>query len=565
VPAQDCHAENGSVIHEQTGRRLRYGEVAAAAAKLPVPDAVFLKEPEQFKLLGTPQARLDGPAKVDGSAIFGTDVQLPGLLTAMVVRCPVYGGKARRVDNAQAKKIAGVRQVVTISTGVAVVADHFWAAKLGRDALNIEWDEGPDAELDSSTITRRFADVVDDGTIGRDDGNANKTIVTASKTIDAVYEVPYLAHACMEPMNCTAHVRDDGCDIWVPTQGQTNTHNTGMKLTGLPAEQVWVHTTFLGGGFGRRSEQDFVTDAIEISKAVGAPVKVIWTREDDIQHDYYRPATYNRLTAVLDDNGMPVAWRHRIAGPSIRARDAKDREDSGKDFSTTEVALNLPYAIPNLQVSYARVNTAVPVGYWRSVSSSQNAYITECFLDELAAAGSKDPYQLRRELLRDQPRHRGVLELAASKAGWETPLPAGRFRGIAVAASFASFAAQVAEISIEQGRIRVHRVVCAIDCGMIVNPDTIAAQMESGIIYGLTAALKGEISIAHGRAQQSNFNDYPLLTLEECPEIEVHIIPSTADPGGVGEPGTPPIAPAVANAVFAATGKPVRRLPIRLT
>ena len=564
VPAQDCHAENGSVIHDQTGRHLRYGELATAAAKLPVPDAVFLKEPEQFKLLGTAQARLDGPAKVDGSAIFGTDVQLPGLLTAMVVRCPVYGGKVRHVDDAQAKKIAGVRQVVTISTGVAVVADNFWAAKLGRDTLNIEWDAGPDAKLDSSTITRRFADVVDDGTVGRDDGNANKVIDSASKVIDAIYEVPYLAHACMEPMNCTAHVREDSCDIWVPTQGQTNTHKTGMQLTGLPAEQVRVHTTFLGGGFGRRSEQDFVTDAIETSKAVGAPVKVMWTREDDIQHDYYRPATYNRLTAVLDDKGMPIAWRHRIAGPSISTRDAKGREDSGKDFSTTEVALNLPYAIPNLQVSYARVNTAVPVGYWRSVSSSQNAYITECFLDELAAAGGKDPYQLRRELLRDQPRHRGVLELAASKAGWDTPLPAGRFRGIAVAASFASFAAQVAEISIDRGRVRVHRVVCAIDCGMIVNPDIIAAQMESGIIYGLTAALKGEISIAQGRAQQSNFNDYPLLTLEECPEIEVHIIPSTADPGGVGEPGTPPIAPAVANAVFAATGKPVRRLPIRL-
>jgi len=565
VSPQDCHAENGNVIHDQSGRRLRYGELAAAAAKLPVPDAVFLKEPDQFKLLGTPQPRLDGPAKVDGSAIFGTDVQLPGLLTAMVVRCPVYGGKVQRIDDAQAKKIAGVRQVVTISTGVVVVADHFWAAKLGRDALHIEWDYGPDAKLDSATISQRFAAVVDDGTIGRNDGNANKTIETASKTIDAVYEVPYLAHACMEPMNCTAHVRNNECDIWVPTQGQTRTHNTAMQLTGLPAGQVRVHTTFLGGGFGRRSEQDFVIDAIETSKAVGAPVKVMWTREDDIQHDYYRQATYNRLTAAVDDNGMPIAWRHRIAGPSIIARDARGREDSGDDFSATEGALHLPYAIPNILVSYARVNTAVPVGFWRSVASSQNAYITECFLDEVAAAGGKDPYQLRRELLRDQPRYRGVLDLAASKAGWDTPLPSGRFRGIAVAASFASFAAQVAEISIDRGRVRVHRVVCAIDCGMIVNPDTIAAQMESGVIYGLTAALKGEITIAEGRAQQSNFNDYPLLTLEECPEIEVHIVPSMDDPGGVGEPGTPPIAPAVANAVFAATGKPVRRLPIRLS
>jgi isoquinoline 1-oxidoreductase beta subunit len=564
VSAQDCHAENGSVIHDQTGRRLRYGELAAAAAMLPVPDAVFLKEPDEFKLLGTSQPRLDGPAKVDGSAVFGADVQLPGLLTAMVVRCPVYGGKVRRVDDAQAKKISGVRQVVTISTGVAVVADHFWAAKLGRDALKIEWDYGPDAELNSSAITQRFAAVVDDGTIGRDDGNANKTIESASKTIDAVYEVPYLAHACMEPMNCTAHVRKDECDIWVPTQGQTRTHNTAMQLTGLPAEKVRVHTTFLGGGFGRRSEQDFVTDAIETSKAVGAPVKVMWTREDDIQHDYYRQATYNRLTAAVDDNGMPLAWRHRIAGPSVIARDAKGREDSGNDFSATEGALHLPYAIPNILVSYARVNTAVPVGFWRSVASSQNAYITECFLDEVAAAGGKDPYQLRRELLRDQPRYRGVLELAANKAGWDKPLPAGRFRGIAVAASFASFAAQVAEISIDRGRVRVHRVVCAIDCGMIVNPDTIAAQMESGVVYGLTAVLKGEITVSEGRAQQSNFNDYPLLTLEECPAIEVHIMPSTADPGGVGEPGTPPIAPAVANAVFAATGKPVHRLPIRL-
>ena len=565
VAVEECHAENGQVVHEQTGRHLRYGELAEAAAKLPVPDAVFLKEADQFKLLGTSQARLDGPAKVDGSAIFGTDVQLPGLLTAMVARCPVYGGSAKQVDDTAAKKIAGVRQVVTISTGVAVVADHFWAAKLGRDALKIDWDTGPAAELDSTAITKMFAEVVDDGTIGRDDGNAKEIITNASKTIDAVYEVPYLAHACMEPMNCTAHVRADGCDIWVPTQGQTRTHNTGMQLTGLPPDKVHVHTTFLGGGFGRRSEQDFVTDAIETSKAVGAPVKVMWTREDDMQYDYYRPAGLNRLTGALNDSGMPVAWRHRIAAPSISARDARGREDSGNDWSATEGAMHLPYAIPNIQISYARVNTAVPVGYWRSVASSQNAYITECFLDELAAAGGKDPYQLRRELLRNEPRLLGVLELAASKAGWDTPPPAGHFRGIAVAHSFASYCAQVAEVSIDRGRVQVHRVVCAIDCGMIVNPDTIAAQMESGIIYGLTAALKGEISIKAGRAQQSNFDDYPLLTIAECPDIEVHIMPSTADPGGVGEPGTPPIAPAVANAVFAATGKPVRRLPIRLT
>ncbi len=564
VTADDCEANNGYVIHSGTGKRLSYGELATLAATLPVPDAAFLKEPDEFKLLGKSQARLDGPAKVDGSAEFGIDIQMPGLLTAMVVRCPVYGGKLNRFDATEAKAMDGVREVLAIKTGVAVVADHFWAAQLGRNALKIEWDYGPDAELSSAAIRQRFAGVVDDGSIGRDDGNVNKAIKSAGKSIDAVYEVPYLAHACMEPMNCTAHVREDECDIWVGTQGQTRTHNTAMQLTGLSADKVRVHTTFLGGGFGRRSEQDFVTDAIEISKAMDAPVKVIWSREDDIQHDYYRPATYNRLTAGLDNTGMPSAWRHRIAAPSISNRDARGREDNGTDWSATEGALHLPYAIPNIQVSYARVNTAVPVGYWRSVASSQNAYITECFLDELAAAGAKDPYQLRRELLRDQPRYRGVLELAARKAGWNTPPPAGRTRGIAVASSFGSYVAQVAEVSIDRGRVRVHRVVCATDCGMTVNPDTIVAQMESGIIYGLTAVLYGDITIAQGRAQQGNFDDYPLLTLEDCPEIEVHLVASTEDPGGVGEPGTPPIAPAVANAVFAATGKPIRSLPIRL-
>ena len=564
VPVEGCRAENGQVSHGDSGRSLRYGALAERAAQLPVPDAVFLKEPEQFTLLGRAMPRLDIPAKVDGSAGFGMDVTLPGLLTAMVVRCPEFGGKVKMIDDSRTKTIAGVRKVVAISGGVAVVADHFWAAQQGRKALEIEWASGPAAQLDSAAITARMAELADSGTVGRTEGNAEGVLAEATRRLEAVYEVPYLAHACMEPMNCTADVRADGCDIWVPTQGQTNTHQTAMRLTRLPAEKVRVHTTFLGGGFGRRGEQDFVIDAIETSQAVGAPVKVVWTREDDIQHDFYRPATYNRLAAALDDKGIPVAWQHRIAGPSISQRDSRKRETSGEDFSATEGALNLPYAIPNIRVTYARVNTAVPVGYWRSVASSQNAFITECFLDEVAAAGGKDPYELRRALLREQPRLLGVLELAATKAGWGKPAPAGHFRGIAVAESFRSYVAQVAEVSIADGQPRVHRVVCAIDCGMTVNPDTIVAQMESGIVFGLTAALKGEISIANGRVVQSNFHDYPLLRLDECPEIEVYIVPSDAAPGGVGEPGTPPIAPAVANAVFAATGKPVRRLPIRL-
>ena len=564
VPIEQCHAENGQVSHAGSGRSLRYGALAERAARLPVPESVFLKEPDQFTLLGRALPRLDIPAKVDGSAGFGTDVRVPGMLTATVARCPVFGGTVKKVNDARAKSVPGVRRVVAISSGIAVVAEHFWAARQGRDALEIEWAPGSAAQLDSAAITARLAERADSGTVGRNEGDAQRALADAARRVEAVYEVPYLAHACMEPMNCTADVRADGCDIWVPTQSQTNTHQTAVRLTGLPAEKVQVHTTYLGGGFGRRGEQDFVIEAIEASRAVGAPVKVMWTREDDMQHDFYRPATYNRLAAALNEQGMPVAWQHRIAGPSISQRDAHEPETSGSDFSATEGALNLPYAIPNILVSYARVNSAVPVGYWRSVASSQNAFITECFLDELAAAGGQDPFELRRTLLREQPRLHGVLELAASKAGWSTPVAAGRFRGIAVAEAFRSYVAQVAEISIADGQVRVHRVVCAIDCGMIVNPDTIVAQMESGIVFGLTAALKGEISIANGRAVQGNFHDYPLLRLDECPDIEVYIVPSDQAPGGVGEPGTPPIAPAVANAVFAATGKPVRRLPIRL-
>jgi isoquinoline 1-oxidoreductase beta subunit len=564
VPVETCHAEHGQVSHGDSGRSLRYGALAQRAAGLPVPESVFLKEPSQFTLLGRAMPRLDIPAKVDGSAGFGSDVKLPGLLTATVARCPVFGGSVGKVNDKRARSVAGVRKVVAISSGIAVVADHFWAARQGREALDIDWAPGPAARLDSAAITARLAELADSGTVGRNDGDAERALASAGRRLEAVYEVPYLAHACMEPMNCTADVRTDSCDIWVPTQSQTRVHQTAMRLTGLPADKVRVHSTYLGGGFGRRGEQDFVIDAIEISRAVGAPVKVLWTREDDIQHDFYRPATYNRLAAALDGQGMPVAWRHRIAGPSISQRDATARETSGSDFSATEGALNLPYTIPNILVSYARVNSAVPVGYWRSVASSQNAFITECFLDEVAAAGGKDPYALRRLLLGEQPRLRAVLELAAAKAGWGSPAAAGHFRGIAVAESFRSYVAQVAEVSIAGGQPRVHRVVCAIDCGMTVNPDTIAAQMESAIVFGLTAALKGEISIADGRVVQSNFHDYPLLRFDECPDIEVYIVPSEADPGGVGEPGTPPIAPAVANAVFAATGKPVRRLPIRL-
>jgi isoquinoline 1-oxidoreductase beta subunit len=403
------------------------------------------------------------------------------------------------------------------------------------------------------------------GAIARKDGDADAALAGAAKKVEAAYEVPFLAHATMEPMNCAADVRADGCDIHAPTQFQTLVQMTGAKITGLKPEQVRVHTTYLGGGFGRRAEQDFVTEAVEISKATGAPVQVTWSREDDTQHDFYRPAVYSKLVAGLDSNGWPVAWKSRIVSPSIMSRFFPGSVKNGIDETSVEGQANSKYAIPNFLVEYVLTETGVPVGFWRSVGNSQNGYITECFVEELARAAGKDSFEFRRKLLANAPRHLGVLELAASKAGWGLPLPAGRTRGIAVVESFGSFVAEVAEVSCSKnsGEVKVHRVVCAVDCGRYVNPETIAAQMEGGIVYGLTAAFKGQITIAKGRVEQSNFHDYEMLRLNEMPKVEVHIVPSNEAPGGVGEPGTAPIAPAVCNALFAATGRPIRRLPIR--
>jgi isoquinoline 1-oxidoreductase beta subunit len=564
VDVSECRAENGEVIYEAGGKRLRYGDLAAAAAKLPVPESVFMKEPDEFRLVGQPLPRLDTPAKVNGSAIFGMDVQLPNLLTAMVARCPVKDGKVKSFDASKALAVPGVKKVEQISAGIAVMAGHFWAAKKGRDALAIEWDTAGNEALDSAGIEAQFRAAVDKGLVERNDGDVSKAITGASKILETVYTVPYQAHVCMEPMNATADVRADGCDMYVPTQGQTMTQDTAMAITGLPRDKVKVHTTFLGGGFGRRSEQDFVRDAVECSKLAGQPVKVIWSREDDIMHGQYRPATYNVLRGGVDAKGRISAWEHRIAGPSILARVRPGSADDGHDWSSTEGAKNIPYSIPNLKVSYAMVNTPVPVGFWRSVGSSQNAFITESFFDELVRLAGRDPVEARLELMGEHPRHAGVVKLAAEKAGWGTPLPAGHGRGIAVAESFASYVAQVAEVSIDKGAVRVHRITCAIDCGLVVNPAQVVAQMESGIVYGLTAALKGAITIKGGTIQQRNFDDYPLLRLDECPAIDVHIVKSEEAPGGVGEPGVPPVAPAIANAMLALTGQAIRSLPIRI-
>jgi len=559
-----CTAENGAVLHPPTGRRLTYGQLTDTAARVPVPPNPKLKDPKDFKLIGKRVKRLENPPKVDGSAVYGIDITMAGMLIATVVRCPVFGGKAKSFDASGAKAVAGVRHVVPISSGIAVVADAYWPAKLGRDALVIEWDEGPNAGLSSARITAMLeAAAKQPGRVARQEGDAANALATAARRVEAVYEVPFLAHATMEPMSCTASVRADGADVWTGTQWQDGTQKVTASITGLPLEAIKVHTTLLGGGFGRRFEQDFVTETVEIAKAVNAPVKLVWSREDDMRHDFYRPATYNALAAGIDAQGRPLAWSHRIVGPSIAARAFPPLIRDGIDPTSVEGAANIPYAIPNIHVEAIMKDTGVPVGFWRSVGSSQNAFITECFLDEVAAAAGRDPYELRRALLTKSPRHLTALELAAAQAGWGKPLPPGRARGIAVAESFGSVVADVAEVSVSpEGEVRVHRVVCAVDCGLVVNPDTVEAQMEGATVYGLTAALRGAITIAGGHVEQSNFHDYPLLRINEMPTVEVHILPSAEAPGGVGEPGTPPIAPAVVNAIFAATGTRIRSLPI---
>ena len=565
VDKAECRAERGAVEHPKSRRRpLTYGALVAKAATLPVPQDPPLKDPKDWKILGTRVKRLDSPPKVDGSAVFGIDVKAPGLLVAVVARSPVFGGKVNSFDAAKAKAVPGVKHVVQISSGVAVVADGYWSAKKGRDALTVTWDEGPTGSVSSASIAQLFGQKAEQaGAVARHDGDAQAALPSAAAKVDAAYELPFLAHATMEPMNCTAHVRPDGVDIWAPTQFQTGAQGLGAGVGGVPPEKVSVHTTYLGGGFGRRFELDFIQEALEASKATGAPVKVIWSREDDIRNAQYRPASYHRMQAGLDASGQPVAWMHRIVAPSIMARVFPDTVKNGLDGEAVEGGVEMPYTVANVHVDYSLTDTGIPVGFWRSVNNSYNGFVVESFIDELANAAKKDPYEYRRDLLGKAPRHLGVLNLAASKAGWGTPLPAGRSRGIAVYKSFDSYVAEVAEVSVgSDGAPRVHRVVCAVDCGPVVNPDIVEAQMQSAIVYGLTAALWGEVTIDKGRVQQSNFHDYRMLRLAEMPVVEVHIVSSSDAQGGVGEPGTPPIAPAVCNALFALTGKRIRKLPI---
>ena len=557
-----CRTTPGRVLGP-AGHSLGYGELATLAASLPVPENPPRRPPADYRYVGKPTPRVDNLAKVTGHAQFGIDVSLPGLLTAVVLRAPQFGGALDSFDAAAAEKLPGVRAIVAVDAGVGVIADGYWQARRAAQKVTPRWRPAAQALDDAGIAQALDAALEQPGSPARRDGDVDAAVAAAGKTLDATYRLPFLAHACMEPMNATAHVHDGRCDIWAPTQGQTRARDAAAALLGIPRERVAVHTTYLGGGFGRRFEVDFVLDAVALSRAVNAPVKVIWSREDDLAHDFYRPAAVHRLRAALAGD-TPTAWQHRIASPSIQTRIRPDTVKDGVDRTVVEGVRELPYAIPNVALDCALVDVGVPVGYWRSVGSSGNAFVVESFVDELAHAVGADPLAFRRRLLEGQPRHRGVLDLAAERAGWGKPLPDGRARGLAVHMSYGSYVAQVVEVEVVDQVPRVRRVVCAIDCGRHVNPDQVAAQMEGGIVYGLTAALHGEVPMADGAAHIGNFDSYPLLRLDAMPQVEVHIVASDAPPGGTGEPGVPPLAPALANALFALTGQRLRSLPLRL-
>jgi isoquinoline 1-oxidoreductase beta subunit len=565
VDPASCRAQIGVVLHEPTGKRASYGELAADAASMPVPENVTLKRPEDFRLIGTPAKRLDTPAKINGTALYGIDARPPGVKIATLAQSPAFGGRVKSVDDTEAKAVKGVRQIVRLDDAVAVVADHMGAAKKGLAALKIEWDDGPQARLSTKDIARELQNATEKpGAVAQNKGDADKAFAGATTRVEASYEVPFLAHATMEPMNCTVHLQKDRCEIWVGSQALARAQAAAAKTAGLPIEKVVVHNHLIGGGFGRRLDVDGVVRAVEIAKQVDDPVKVIWTREEDIQHDMYRPYWFDRISAGLDDKGRPVAWRNRFAGSSVIARWLPPAFANGLDPDTTEGAIDLVYDLPNFHVEYVRVEPpGIQTAFWRSVGPSHNVFVTESFIDELAAAAKQDPVAYRLGLLGNAPRAKAVLELAAQKADWGQPLSGGRGRGVSLQYAFGTYMAQVAEVEVaKSGLVRIKRVVCAVDLGTSVNPDTIQAQIQSGAIFGITAALYGEITLKNGRVEQSNFDTYQMLRIDEAPVIEVHVVQSSEPPGGLGEAGTSGIVPAVSNAIFAATGKRLRKMPV---
>jgi isoquinoline 1-oxidoreductase subunit beta len=568
VPAAECQAANSLVTHKPSGRTLRFGEVAEAAAKLPPPGEPKLKDPKDWTLIGTPQKRLDTADKVTGKPIFGIDVRVPNMLYAAIVQCPVFGGTVKSYDESKVRSRKGVRQVVALSDAVAVVADNWWQAKQAADVLPVTWDERQNGSVSSANIAEllRGGLAAPDAAVVRRSGDVDAALASATKRVEADYGAPFLSHATMEPQNCTAHITADKVEIWVPTQSGEGALAAAAGAAEVPPEKVVVHKTMLGGGFGRRGAvQDYVKQAVLVAKAVGQPVKLLWSREEDIRHDFYRPAAMARFTAGLDASGMPIAWRVRVTGPSILANLFPQRLTNGVDASfangfTEEMA----YDVPNYEVSYAMRTTHVPVGFWRSVNHSQNGFFRESFINEMAHAAGQDPYQYRRKLLSKDPVRRAVLDAAAQKAGWDQPAPQGISRGIALVEAYGSLCAQVVEASVgDKSGVKVHRVVAALDTGHVVNPEILRTQLESGIVYGMSAALYGAITIENGRVQQGNFDDYEMLRIAEMPAVETALVPSGGFWGGGGELGVPPLAPALCNAIFAASGKRVRSLPLK--
>jgi isoquinoline 1-oxidoreductase beta subunit len=558
------------VLREPGGGTATFGELAAAASEIQPPAEPVLKDPRAFKLIGRHVPRIDSNAKTDGSAIYTIDTVRPGMLVAVVAHAPRFGARVASFDPGAALAVPGVADVVEIPTGVAVLADGYWTALNGREALTVEWDESGAERRGTAELLAEYKALADQaGLVARSDGDAASVLASAAKRVDAEYEFPYLAHASMEPMNCIVELRATECEIWTGAQFQTFDQNKAAEITGLTPEQIKINTLFAGGSFGRRAvpDSDYIAEAVSIAKAIDgrAPVKLQWSREDDMRAGRYRPMHFHRASAGIDAEGALVAWQHRIVGQSIVRGTALESflVRDGIDASSVEGVSTMPYAVANLRVEVHHPDVGVPVLWWRSVGHTHTAFATEVFLDEIAAAAGRDPVELRRELLESHPRHLGVLNLAAQKAGWGEPLPAGRGRGIAVHESFGSFVAEVAEVTVqEDGRYSVDRVVCAVDCGIAVNPDIVRAQMEGGIGYGLSAAMREQITLVDGAVQQSNFTDYLPLRIGDMPVVEVHIVSSAEPPSGVGEPGLPPLAPAVVNAIRTVTGKPIRRLPI---
>jgi isoquinoline 1-oxidoreductase beta subunit len=566
VDPSACRAQQGAVVHAATGRKLRYGELAAAAATLPLPapESIVLKQPKDFRLIGKAARRLDTPGKLDGSAQYGIDVQLPGMKVAALAISPAYGGRLTGLDEAAALKVPGVRQVVRLDDCAAVVADHYGAAQKGLSLLALRWDDGPNAQLSTADIVADMAQAAGRAAAKvRSAGEPEQALATAVSVLEATYELPFLAHAAMEPMNCTVHVQPDRCEVWTGTQVLTRARAVAAKVTGLPEEKVTVHNFLLGGAFGRRLEIDGVERAVRIAREVKHPVKVIWSREEDIQHDMFRPYFYDRVRAGVDQQGMPVAWFHHLTGSSVLGRFLPPAFNNGFDPETVDGAEAPPYAFKAIRVDYTRHEPPqIPTAFWRGVGPTHNVFVVESFIDELAAAAKADPLAYRLALLKENPRAEAVLKLAAQKAGWKGPRDGSTGRGLSVQFSFGTYMAMVVDAQVEDGEVRVRRVVCALDCGVVVNPDTVRAQVEGAVVFGISGALWGDITFKNGRVEQSNFHDYRVLRMHETPLIETHIIASNEAPGGMGEPGTSGLMPALSNAIFAATGKRIRKLPI---